>query len=264
MEIESLTELTDRICHLVATKATTTDPKVGTSSLEEALRLACEMMMKWNLELNALAARVLNESGFGEEQAVISFRDVVKGNDDLSNFESEQALRGFLGACRWLHIEQSRLPKDVIQEIHRAVVDTWERFMDQNVGLPQMCEQFHRLKRFFCRTPHDGCGGSPVLPRDGPDGGPSPEREITVRRYLRTFTAIGRLIISVIPLYARAEAVPTVRPQTSETRTVALLSLLLLSGFSDMLNENEHIPGEVLTPLVPVPAGGSTEEPMVI
>ena len=127
--------------------------------------------------------------------------------------------------------------------------------MDQKVGPAQMCEQFEKVERFFCRPPYEGGGGTPIFDDNGPNGGLSSTRSKTVCLYLSTFAVIGGLIVSIIALFASAGTGPTAQLQTPEKRTVALLSLLLLSGFSAMLDKQEDIPAMPYTPLVDAPAG---------
>lgn len=256
MAEKSLTELIDTIDRLVAQYQTTNDPEVRTRSLVEGLEHACLAMKKLNRLVNDLADRVLSEYGFGEQHAAYSFGDVVSRDEKLAPFQTPQALRDFLAAAEPLLVGQLFVSPRKIKELYSAVRDTYEHFMDQRVGLSQMREQFERLERFFCRPPDEGRGGSPVLPPDGPDGRPSPARSTIVCGYLIAFAAISQLIIKVVEVFASAAGGLTAQLQTPEKRTVALLSVLLLTGFSDMLDRTEDIPEVVLIPGVGIPAGG--------
>lgn len=256
MAEKSLTELIDTIDRLVADYQTAPDPEVRTRYLVDGLKHACLAMKKLNRLVNDLADRVLSEYGFGEEHAAISFRDVAGANDELAPFQSSQAFRDFLAATKPLLVGQLFVSPRKIKEMSTAALDSYEHFMDQRVGLSQMREQFERLERFFCRPPDEGRGGSPVLPSDGPDGRPSSGRSMIVCGYLIAFAAIGELIVKVVEVFVSAAGGPAARLQTLEKRTVALLSVLSLSGFSDMLDKNEDIPETVVTPPVEVPAGG--------
>ena len=263
MTEEELTQLTDTIDRLVSEARTAADRKVRTLRLEEALARACDMITQLNRRLERFVDRVLQEAGFGEEHEAISARDVVNGNDELAHFQSREALLDFLAACEPLLVGQLFLSKRRIQEILSEVRDTYEQFMDQRVGLSQIREEFMRLERFFCRPPYDGGNGGSLLDGGGADTGPSVERGGKVCRYLQTFATICGLIVSIITLFARAGTDPTAQLQTPEKRTVSLLSLLLLSGFSAMLDKNEDIPPNGSTPNDVVVAGGSTEKQMV-
>lgn len=254
MAEEKLMQLADTIRCLVAEVRTSTDPEKRTQCLQDALTRACEMIMCLNESLEWVD-RILKGSGFGEEHAAIPFRDVVNGIDELAHFQSKEALLKFLAACAPLLVSQGLSPKKEIQEMLSHVRDTYEQFMDKKVGLDQMCEQFDRLERFFCRPPYDGCDGSQLIDRGGPDGGVSVARGETVCCYLATFAAIGSLIVSVITLFACATTGPTAKLHTPEERTVSLLSLLLLSDFSHMLDKREDIPTKLYVPKKVMVAG---------
>lgn len=265
MAEEQLTQLTDTIDRLVSEARTTTDRKERTLRLQEALARACEMVTRLNRRLKRVADRVLQESGFGEEHAAITFRDVVDGNDELAHFQSREALLDFLDSSEPLLVGQLFLSKKKIREILSTVRDTYEQFMDQRVGLSQMCEQFDRLERFFCRPPYNGCGGTPVLDGGDPNRGPSDDRAVTVCTYLQTFVTIVYLIVHVFEVFGPVVTGATAQLQSPEEGTVSLLSLLLLSGFSDMLDKQEHIPTEAYAPEADVlqPAGAPTEKQVV-
>lgn len=255
MAEESITQLIDTIDRLVSEARTAADPKVRIRRLEDALARACEMMMRLNRRLKEFANRVLQEAGFGEGQADIPFNVFANRTEGLTHFQSKEALLDFLAACEPLLVGQLFLSKRRIQEVLSEVRNAYEMFMDQRVGAALMCKQFETLERFFCRPPYEGGGGTPIFDDNGPNGGLSSTRSETVCLYLSTFASIGSLIASVIALFASAGTGPTAQLQTPETRTVALLSLLLLSGFSAMLDEQEDIPAMAYTPFVDAPVG---------
>lgn len=248
MAENKLTELTDTIDRLVSEARTTMDRTERALRIQEALALACQMITRLNRRLKRDVKHVLQDYGFGEAHADIAFRVVADGNDELAHFQSKEAMLDFLDASIPLLVGQCFLSKKKIQEILAEVSQSYEHFMDQRVGYSNMCKQFDRLNRFYCRPPYDGCGGGPVLDGGGPDGGPSGACGEKVCLYLLTFAAIGNLIASVIPLFLNASSGPIAQAKTPELRTVSLLSLLLLSSYSDMLDEREDIPLEAYVP----------------